>query len=693
MNNNKKNSLADIDTLRHKISQVDSKILDLLSERRKISTEVAARKAQDGSPLRDSKREQEILVEQIKQGKEKGLDAYFVTKVFHEIIDDSVRLQLLYLQDIANNSTRSATMRVAFHGIEGSYSHLAAIKHFNKLVQQVLFIGRASYEEVIKAVESGQADAAIIPIENTTSGGINEVYDMLLHSQISIIGEEKFKLDHCLITAPGGDLSKVRKIYCRPAVVQECSNFLAQMPDVKLEYLNDSALSVRKIKEDGDLSQAAIASSEAAKMFDMQVVEAKISNQEEIYTRYIIAARKPIKVDVRIPCKTSLVMATTQKAGALVEALLIFRDRGINLTKLESRPIPGNVWEEMFYVDFEGNVEDQKVQEALNDITRSVRFIKVLGSYPSYDLARTEIPSEVVSGTRDLNKNLSRNSNDISSTAPINPSVEKSEKKIKKGYRLASREHKPDDTIISVGGVKIGEGNFVVIAGPCSVESYDQIMICAKEAKQAGAHILRGGCFKPRTSPYSFQGLELQGLDYLVEAGKTYGLPVVTEVMSEEFVEPVAAKSDIIQIGARNMQNFSLLKAIGRTQRPVMLKRGLSSSIEDLLLAVEYILSEGNQQVFLCERGIRTFETATRNTLDISAVPVLKKLTHLPIFIDPSHAAGERDLVPPLSMAAKAVGAHGIMIEFHPEPEKALSDGPQSLRFPQFESLMRDLLS
>jgi len=217
-------------------------------------------------------------------------------------------------------------------------------------------------------------------------------------------------------------------------------------------------------------------------------------------------------------------------------------------------------------------------------------------------------------------------------------------------------------------------------------------MVCAKEAKEHGTHILRGGCFKPRTSPYSFQGLGLKGLDMLVDAGKTYHMPVITEVMSEEDIEPVAAKSDILQIGARNMQNFSLLKALGRTHRPIMLKRGLSSTLEDLLMAVEYVLSEGNQQVFLCERGIRTFETATRNTLDLSAVPVLKKLTHLPIFVDPSHAAGERDLVPPLALAAKAVGAHGIMVEFHPEPEKALSDGPQALRFPQFETLMHDLL-
>ncbi|MDP9495413.1 MAG: 3-deoxy-7-phosphoheptulonate synthase [Actinomycetota bacterium] len=253
---------------------------------------------------------------------------------------------------------------------------------------------------------------------------------------------------------------------------------------------------------------------------------------------------------------------------------------------------------------------------------------------------------------------------------------------------MGSRVHKAHNTVVEVAGVKVGGGEMIMIAGPCAVESWDQVMAAAKAVKEAGGSILRGGCFKPRSSPYSFQGLGYEALEMLVEAGKAYGLPVVTEVLSPEDVEGVAKKADILQIGARNMKNFSLLNAAGRAHRPVLLKRGMSSSIEELLQAAEYILAGGNQQVMLCERGIRTFETSTRNTLDLSAVPVLRRHTHLPIIVDPSHAAGDRDLVAPLALAAQAIGADGIMVEIHPNPEEALSDGPQSLRLDQFETLM-----
>ena len=258
-------------------------------------------------------------------------------------------------------------------------------------------------------------------------------------------------------------------------------------------------------------------------------------------------------------------------------------------------------------------------------------------------------------------------------------------------YKLASREFRGDDTIVRVGDVPIGGGAFTVIAGPCSIESEEQMMECGYVAKKAGAKILRGGAFKPRTSPYSFQGMEEEGLRLLKKVGEKTGMPVVTEVMNTLDVDLVEAYSDMLQIGARNVQNFALLKKVGHCRKPVLLKRGLMTTIEELLMSAEYILSEGNEQIILCERGIRTFETATRNTLDISAVPVLKELTHLPVIIDPSHASGHAKYVLPLTRAAVAVGADGVIIEIHPEPEKAFSDGPQSLRPEQFYRLMDEV--
>lgn len=258
-------------------------------------------------------------------------------------------------------------------------------------------------------------------------------------------------------------------------------------------------------------------------------------------------------------------------------------------------------------------------------------------------------------------------------------------------YRLVSRDHQAHDTAITVNSVTIGADEPVLVAGPCSVESREQIMACAHAVAEAGGHILRGGCFKPRTSPYSFQGLGHEGLNLLAEAGAAYGLPVITEVMDKDEVQAVANKADILQIGSRNMQNFALLKAVGRATRPVMLKRGMMSTVDEWLMAAEYILSEGNPHVILCERGIRTFETATRNTLDLSAVPVVRERTHLPIIVDPSHAAGVRRWVAPLAKAALAVGAHGLMIEIHPDPRAALSDGEQSLTFEEFGALASGL--
>ncbi len=259
---------------------------------------------------------------------------------------------------------------------------------------------------------------------------------------------------------------------------------------------------------------------------------------------------------------------------------------------------------------------------------------------------------------------------------------------VSKPYKLASRDFFPNDSTITIGEHTIGGGNLTVIAGPCSVETKEQILTTAHAVKKAGAHILRGGAYKPRSSPYAFQGLGEAGLELLALAREETGLPVITEVLDPETIPLVSAYADILQIGARNMQNFSLLHAVGETQRPVLLKRSMMATVDEFLMAAEYILSHGNRQVILCERGIRTYETSTRNTFDINAIPVLKELTHLPVLADPSHATGKRSLVSAVAKAAVAAGADGLTIEVHPNPDVALSDGAQSLTPEMFETLM-----
>jgi 3-deoxy-7-phosphoheptulonate synthase len=262
---------------------------------------------------------------------------------------------------------------------------------------------------------------------------------------------------------------------------------------------------------------------------------------------------------------------------------------------------------------------------------------------------------------------------------------------ISKPYKLASRDFHPRDTIVRIGGVAIGGNKIVVMAGPCAVESEEQLMATARAVKAAGANILRGGAFKPSTSPYQFRGLGKQGLELLSKARELTGLPFITEVMSPEDVDLVASYADILQIGARSMQNFALLDKVGKAKRPVMLKRGLSATIQEWLLAAEYILLQGNDQVILCERGIRTFETYTRNTMDVGAIAAINRLSHLPVIADPSHATGKWYLVPPVSLASISAGAHGLIIEVHPNPDSALKDGAQSLTFDHFQALMTQL--
>ncbi|MDI9613516.1 MAG: bifunctional 3-deoxy-7-phosphoheptulonate synthase/chorismate mutase [Acidobacteriota bacterium] len=665
--------MEELEKIRSEINRVDEAILEALAARRTLSRRVIEAKDRSGAPIRDAAREEMLLSDLISKGRGRGLDAHLVTRVFQEIIDDSVRSQQLHLQGYAQSDLK----RVVFQGIEGAYGDLAARKYFAPYLDRTFFEGVPGLRQVIGAVEDGDADYALVPVENTAAGSINEVYDLLSVSQLSIVGEEVLRIEHCLLGLPEAQLAGIRRIYSHPQALAECVKFVARLPDCQAIPWPDAAMAVRKVGEDRDPSVAAVGSEEAGRLYGLKVLQRNIEDQPHNFTRFLVLARKPAKVDRRIPCKTSLIMATSHEEGSLLKALSILYEHGINLLKLESRPIPGMPFQYLFYLDFEGNAAEERVAGALEKLHSATTSMKFLGSYPMQQRPRTapRIETLAAGGPREEGEQ----------TEPI------PEKKEKSGLRLVGRDARPEDTVIAVGGARIGGDGFVVIGGPCAVESREQILQCARFVKECGGQLLRGGCFKPRTSPYSFQGLGFEALEMLAEAGREYDLPVVTEVLSPSDVEPVARLADILQIGARNMQNFSLLAEVGRSNRPVLLKRGMMSTLDEFLNAAEYIMAGGNHRVILCERGIRTFETATRNTLDLGSIPILRRMTHLPILVDPSHAAGRRDLVIPLALAARAVGPHGLIVEMHPDPDHAMSDGPQSLHFHEFADLMSRL--
>ncbi|MBN2243693.1 MAG: bifunctional 3-deoxy-7-phosphoheptulonate synthase/chorismate mutase [Acidobacteria bacterium] len=663
--------MSSLDDFRKEINAVDDRILEALSARRKLVDKVLEVKDETGEPIRDALREEQLLAELISKGRGRGLDAHLVTRIFHEIIDDSIRSQQMHLLGYE----KAELMRVAYQGIEGSYSELAGRKYFAPYAEHALFHGFQTLEEVVDAVEDGDADYGLLPVETTRAGSINEVYDLLSVARLSIVGEEVLETRHCLLAIDEIPLGNIRKIYSHPQALTDCMEFISKLPNCQGLPYPDTAMAVKKVREENNPEIAAIAGEEAGRIYGLKILRRNIEDQQNNLTRFIVLAGKPAAVDVRIPCKTSMVIATSHEEGALVKALNMLHKYRINLSKLESRPIPGMPFQYMFYIDFEGNTAEDRVAGAIGELRSVTTSMKVLGSYPAQHRAKTAPRIEILAETP---------------AGEAEPAGSKQpEKREKVSYKLVSRQRKPDDTIISVKGVRIGGADFVVIAGPCAVESREQINRCARQVRECGGVMLRGGCFKPRTSPYSFQGLGFEGLKMMAEAGEEYDLPIVTEVLSPADVEPVARYADVLQIGARNMQNFSLLSEVGRASKPVLLKRGMMSTIDEFLNAAEYILDKGNHQVILCERGIRTFETATRNTLDLGSIPIVKRLTHLPILVDPSHAAGKRDLVIPLALAAHAVGPHGLIVEMHPEPEKALSDGPQQLHFSEFAELMR----
>jgi chorismate mutase/prephenate dehydratase len=372
-----------LDSIRKLLDQTDKKIIDALAQRQELVREISSLKLDEDRQIRDRDREQELFDKVAKLAREAGLDRYFAKQLFEEIINHSVRFQTHNLVDHQNSREDSSSVHVAYQGTDGAFSHQAAFQHFDQRYDDVQSVGYDTFRQAAEAVEKKDVDYAILPIENTTAGSINETYDILRDRDLHIVGEEALRIIHCLLSLEDVPVDRIRRIMSHPQAIAQCSNYLAQLHDCKVESYIDTAMSAKKVLDDGDLSQAAIAGSYAAEIYDLSILKRDLANQPENFTRFVVVSRDPVEVDEQIPCKTSLLMVTSHDRGALVKCLKVIDDHNILMTKLESRPKPNEPWKYQFYLDIEGNIAHPDTRVALEELVQEASALKVLGCYPA----------------------------------------------------------------------------------------------------------------------------------------------------------------------------------------------------------------------------------------------------------------------------------------------------------------------
>ncbi|PIW59425.1 chorismate mutase [Shewanella sp. CG12_big_fil_rev_8_21_14_0_65_47_15] len=611
---------------REQITQLDNELLSLLAERRRLSLEVARSKEVDIRPIRDTQREKELLTRLVKEGREKGLDAHYVISLYQSIIEDSVLNQQAYLHGRANPETQKQQYCIAYLGARGSYSYLAASRYCLRRQVDMLDLGCQSFDEIVQAVESGHADYGFLPIENTSSGSINEVYDVLQHTSLSIVGETTIEVSHCLLGKPGSKLSDIKTVYAHPQPISQCSRYLSQHKDLRLEYCSSSAEAMEKVNQSADNSAGAIGSAEGGALYQLESIEAGLANQKINQSRFIVVARKAVAVPEQLPAKTTLIMATSQKAGALVEALLVLKAHQLNMSKLESRPIPGTPWEEMFYLDIDANISSEAMQAGLKQLERITRFIKVLGCYP----CETVKPTQLSNSQLLIEPSTSKTQNINPSAPEISP------------YRY-SKAYKAQDSEISSGPLSIGAGHIGAIAklsltkelSPLALSQFEHRV---KQLKEIG-----------------FQAIILEAVNLLASPELTlaklrqilhqYDLQCIVAVEQSADIALVTQQVDMLFIMGKQMFNQTLLTQVGTLPIPLLLERNDMASYEEFLAATEIILSQGNQQLILCDSGVRTFNHANLPTLDLASLIQIKATSHLPIVINPCYAIAQDALV------------------------------------------------
>jgi 3-deoxy-7-phosphoheptulonate synthase len=661
----------DIDEARVQIDRLDEQLLQVLAERMRVVSQVGQIKGRtDRSQVRDTERERRLQARWRSKAEEAGLSSHFASRVLREVLTYSRRSQELHLGQSETVATQP--LRVAYQGETHSYSDMAATQLFStRTSREVIRIGYHTFSAVVESVLEGRVDYAWLPVENSIAGSIGAVGSLVASSDLFVVDEESWDVQHVLAIHPEHANDPVLRIRSHPVALNQCARLFGKAPETIAEPWPDTAGAAASIADGSHPGVASISSEEAALAHGLHILSRDVADEARNVTRFWLLSRTQESAPAGVQCKTSLLLTLDHRQGALAKILTLFASRSINLTRIESRPDPKTPWRYRFFIDVQGHLELEPLSSALEELRGYCSWLRILGSYP----LRTDEPNAV-------------------EERPALVS-EVAELPLKSEHRGTVPQGTSEAVVrtraIQIGNHVVGGEAFTLILGPSAVESRAQIQAAAEMVGRAGANLLRGGAFKPRTSPHSFQGLGVEGLELLAEAGRAVNLPVVTELLRIEDLEAVLSSADVVLVGARNMQNYSLLRALGAVDCPVLLKRGLSATIDELLSAAECITAGGNQRVILCERGIRTFETSMRSTLDLGAVAVLKARTELPVIVDPSHAAGVRSLVLPLARAAAAIGADGLMVEAHPNPDAALCDKDQALTEADLQQLVTEL--
>lgn len=619
---------------REQITALDKALLELLSKRRQLSLNVARSKEIDVRPIRDTQREKELLERLVLQGREQGLDAHFVISLYQSIIEDSVLFQQTYLHGRANPDTQKQQYTVAYLGARGSYSYLAASRYCSRRQVEMLDFGCKSFDDIVNAVESGHADYGFLPIENTSSGSINEVYDVLQHTTLSIVGETTIEVSHCLLTKPDSKLADIETIYAHPQPISQCSRYLSQHPNIKLEYCSSSAEAMTKVIEAKNNTVAAIGSAEGGALYQLIAMEQGLANQKINQSRFIVVARKASAVPSQLPAKTTLIMATGQKPGALVEALLVLKAHNLNMSKLESRPIPGTPWEEMFYLDIDGNLATAEVQQAIKELERLTRFIKVLGCYPCETVKPTQLSQAQLL---------------------IEPGSSKQQliKSLPNSQAKHSRDYKSQDTQLFCQHLQIGAGQFSALQQINLPIDNTELATQAKIIKESGFQAILLNDLK--------QQLNEQELKQHAQVIEQAGLVCIMQVDHEQEFSIASQLADMLILSGKQMYNTDMLTLIGSVNLPVILERNTMASVDDWLQAADTVLSHGNQQLGLCESGVRSFTHPEQLSLDLAGLVEIKLRSHLPVIVNTCFSSNAA-LLSTNAIAVKQLKADGIII-------------------------------